>query len=225
MIALLLLIALQTSPTSPPDSVYSSPYVRALVDRASSSNRRVPDSLQGYLARVESEMAFIARQPDGVEQTVTVEQTASVVRWRRTGAYEQRVIGYRSQSLGLTASPIGFFQQAWTVPVLYGNRIILLFGQPDSLRRRAVRRQRRDTIVAVHPFALDRDDLYRFSGGDTVVTIDPGGRTIPIVRVHVEPHGERLTRETTAFEGDIDSMRIPGGDAQVTVGLSFKRES
>lgn len=28
-----------------------------------------------------------------------------------------------------------------------------------------------------------------------------------------------------AFEGDIDSMRIPGGDAQVTVGLSFKRES
>ena len=45
-------------------------------------------------------MAFVARQPDGIEQTFTVEQAASVVRWQRSGSYEQRVVGYRSQSVG-----------------------------------------------------------------------------------------------------------------------------
>lgn len=202
MIALLLAVMAQAGGVV--DSVYSSAYVRELVGRASVSNRRIPDALRGYQARVETEMAFIARQPDGTEQTFTVEQAASVARWKRTGEYEQRVIGYRSQSVGLTVSAVGFFRQAWTVPILYGNRVTLLFGQQDSIRRNTPRRRRASTVVAVHPFATDREQLYRFSGGDTVVTIRPEGREIPIVRVHVEPHGDRLTRRATAFQGDIE---------------------
>jgi hypothetical protein len=81
----------------------------------------------------------------------------------------------------------------------------LLFGEQDSTRRNSPgQRRRANAIVAVHPFAEDRDQLYRFSGGDTVVTIRPGSREIPIVRVHVEPHGDRLTRQATAFRGDIE---------------------
>jgi hypothetical protein len=202
MIALLLAVMAQAGTAG--DSTYSSAYVRQLVERASVSNRRIPDSLRGYQARVETEMAFIARQVDGTEQTFTVEQAASIARWKRTGEYEQRVIGYRSQSVGLTVSAVGFFRQAWTVPILYGNRITLLFGQQDSTRRNTPRRRRVSAVIAVHPFAADRERLYRFSGGDTVVTIKPGGREIPIVRVHVEPQGERLTRRATAFQGDIE---------------------
>ena len=150
-------------------------------------------------------MAFIARQPDGAEQTFTIEQTESVARWDRSGRYEQRVIGYRSQSVGLTVSAVGMFRQAWTIPVLYGNRIALLFGSPDSNSRRPGRQRRRsDTTLAVHPFADDREHVYRYSGGDTVVTINPGGRDIPVVRIHVEPSSERLTRKTAAFRGDIE---------------------
>jgi hypothetical protein len=197
-----LLVAAQISAATAVDSTYSTPAVRRLVERASVSNRRVPDSLRAYRARVESEIAFVARQADGTEQTFSVEQTENAVRWDRTGRYEQRVVGYRAQSVGLTVPAVGLIRQAWTVPILYGNRITLLFGKPDSTRRS--RRQRSDSTVAVHPFAEDRGDLYRFSGGDTVVTINPGGRDIPVVRVHAEPRAVRLTRQTVAFRGDIE---------------------
>jgi hypothetical protein len=205
MVAVLLIALMQGASPVSADSIYSTTVVRQLVERASAANRRVPDALRGYQARVESEMAFIARQPDGTEQTFTVEQAASTVRWDRSGRFEQRVVGYRSQSVGVTVSAVGMFRQAWAVPILYGNRITLLFGLQDSTRRNSPgRRRRSDIVVAVHPFADDREQVYRFSGGDTVVTLRPGGREIPIVRVHVEPHGDHLTRRTATFRGDID---------------------
>jgi hypothetical protein len=205
MVALFLTAVMQGVAPAPVDSVYSTPRVRELVERASISNRRVPEGLAGYDARVESEMAFIARQPDGIEQTFTVEQAATTVHWDRSGQFEQRVVGYRSQSVGVTISAVGLFREAWVVPILYGNRMTLLFGLQDSTRQKSPSQRRRaDAVIAVHPFADDRDRLYRFSGGDTVVTIRPGGREIPIVRVHVEPYGDRLTREATAFRGDIE---------------------
>ena len=203
---LALVVATMAQLATPPssDSTYTTPALRALVGRAVVANRRVPDSLIAYRARMESELAFVARQPDGIEQTFAIEQTESSVRWTRTGEFEQRVVGYRSQSVGVTVSAVGLFRQAWAVPILYGNRITLLFGQPDSAARRARRRSRTDTTVAVHPFADDRERVYRYSGGDTVVTINPGSRDIRIVRVHVEPHGENVTRRTAAFRGDIE---------------------
>lgn len=204
-----LLVAVFAQAASPPgDSTYSSPAVRELVERASTANRTVPDSLQAYRARVASEMAFIARRADGTEQTFAVEQTESVVQWDRSGRYEQRVVGYRSQAVGVTMSAVGLFRQAWTVPVLYGNRIALFFGDDSgSGRRRArrpQRRQRGEPTIAVHPFAADRERVYRFAGGDTVVTIDPGGRTIPIVRIHVDPSADHVRQPTVAFRGDVE---------------------
>jgi hypothetical protein len=201
------MLAAATAPQSV-DSTYSTPAVRALVERASVQNRHVPDSLRAYVARAESELAVAARQADGVEQTFAVEQTANVVRWERGGRYEQRVVGYRSQSVGFTLSAVGMFRQAWTVPMLYGNRIALLLGQPDSTTRgdapRRARRRRGTATMAVHPFAADREPVYRFSGGDTIATLHPGGREIPIVRVRVEPRPEGVTRPTTLFRGDIE---------------------
>jgi hypothetical protein len=229
MVRLVFIVALQTAAPAANDSIYSSPALRRLVERASELNRRVPDSLRTYRAKVESEMAFIARQADGIEQTFTVEQTASNVQWDRSGGYEQRVIGYRSQSLGLTISAAGLFRQAWTVPILYGNRISLLFGQ-DSMRPRSVRRKRSDIVVAVHPFAADRDEVYHFSGGDTIVIIHPGGRSIPVVRIQVKPQAGRLTRQMTVFDGDIEVdeqraqiVRMRG--RFVTIGPSTKARS
>ena len=204
MVSLIVLAVLQSVAPQQADSVYSSPAVRQIVERAVVANRRVPDSLQSYHARVESEMSFVARQADGTEASFSVEQTASLVRWDRTGDFEQRVIGYRTQSVGLTLSALGLCRVPWTVPILYGNRIALLFGQPDTTRRSGQRRRPRVANVAVHPFAEDREAVYRFSGGDTVVTLRPGTREIPIVRIHVDPRGDRLTRNTMVFRGDVE---------------------
>lgn len=182
------------------DSLYSSSAVRTLVEDASRLNRRVPASLLSYRASAESEIAIVARRSEGQEGVVSVEQTQNEVRWDRTGAFEQRVVGYRAQSIGLQFASISFFRQAWTVPVLYGNRITLLFGR-DTTQRRSGRRAQR--LVAVHPLAEDRERVYRFTGGDTVVTLRVDGREIPIVRIMAEPRDD-APDSTVAFRGELD---------------------
>jgi hypothetical protein len=184
------------------DSIYPSASMRALVEDASRLNRQVPASLGGYRARAESEIAIVARRPEGNEGAVSVEQTQNEVKWARTGEYEQRVVGYRAQSIGLQLSSLSFFRQAWTVPVLYGNRLTLLFGRDTSSRRpRRVRQEQR--LVAVHPLAEDRERVYRYSGGDTLATLRVNGRAIPIVRLLVEPRDDAHD-STVAFRGELD---------------------
>ena len=65
-----------------------------------------------------------------------------------------------------------------------------------------------DTVPVIHPLADDRERYYRYSGGDTVLTLrapngSGGTRVIPIVRVHVEPRGIVGAR-TGLFAGDLD---------------------
>jgi hypothetical protein len=147
MLTLLLALGLQagaagqTPPTSSPAGAdtaganYSSTALRAFVARASERNRAVPPGLAGYQATIESEMAFVAYRGDGDaarEQAVQVEQVANAARWTRDGAYEQRVIGYRAQTMGMNLSTLSYFRSAWTVPVLYGNRLSLFFGRDTA---------------------------------------------------------------------------------------------
>jgi len=205
MLSLVLAAQLAASavpPRAAADSLYASPAVRALVEEASRLNRRVPASLFSYRATAESEIAIVGRRGEGQEGVVSVEQTQNEIRWDRTGAFEQRVTGYRAQSIGLQFASISFFRQAWTVPVLYGNRITLLFGR-DTTQRRGMRRARGQRLVAVHPLAEDRERVYRFSGGDTVVTLRVDGREIPIVRVMAEPRDD-APDSTVAFRGELD---------------------
>jgi hypothetical protein len=213
---LLLLALLQIAATEPatrpppppplflaadPDSLYASEALRALVARAVARNRLIPEGLESYRARIESEVGIVSRRPDGAEGTFSVEQVNSDVRWRLPGSYEQRVTGYRQQALGVNVSMLGFFRQAWTVPMLYGNRLSLFFGRDSA---RTSRMQRRGPITAVHPFAEDRERVYRFSGGDTVQVLRTGERAQPIARVLVEPRGVPVDTPTTVFSGEVD---------------------
>lgn len=196
-----MLIFLLAAQIAVADSVYSSAAVRDVVAEAARLNREVPAALQGYRANVESEIAIVARRANGAEGIFSVEQVRNEVRWVRTGEFEQRVVGYRSQAVGLSFSALGFIRNAWTVPILYGNRINLLFGRDSTRTRRGRRPATR--LVAIHPLAEDRDRVYRFAGGDTVVTMRVNGRAIPIVRVAVEPRGD-LPPRTVVFRGDLD---------------------
>lgn len=205
--ALLLAFAADTTLVPPPAAdtgLYASRALRGLVERAVETNRRVPELLGGYRARLESEISIGNRRSEGMEMAVSIEQIASTLTWDRTGSYEQVVNGYRSQSIGATFSTLGFFRNGWAIPTLYGNRLALLFGRDTSqaVRRRRDRRGG-DPLYAIHPLAEDRERYYRYEGGDTILTMRVDGREIPIVRIEVKLRDDVPDR-SVVFLGELD---------------------
>lgn len=206
-----LLVAAQLlAPSTQP--AYPSPELHALVDRASDQNRVVPPSLLSYRASVESEISVLTRRADGEESAVSVEQAQNAVHWQRSGRFEQHVNGYRARLSGPSLSALAFLRNAWTIPVLYGNRLSLFFGDKAAAGKMwedpgagsASASTRGGTPLAVHPFAVGRDRVYTFSGGDTIAVIRTSQRAIPIVRVQVEPRAEQPDWPVVVFRGEID---------------------
>ena len=178
--------------------------VQALVEAAAQLNRIVPPALGGYRARLESEISIGNRRAEGMEMAVSLEQVASDLTWDRTGAYAQRIIGYRTQSLGTNVATIGFFRSGWIIPSLYGNRLALLFGRDTTeAGRRRQQRQGRDPLYAVHPLATDRARYYTYAGGDTVQILRTPTREVPIVRVTVALRPD-VPPGSVVFVGDLD---------------------
>ena len=210
MLAPLLMLQLAQSPAQMP--LYSSPSLREFVDAAAASNREPPAALAGYRARVESELSLIVRDTLGRERSAQIEQVALSAQWDRGREYDLRVVGYRSQSVGVPYSALSF-ARGWTIPYLYGDRLTLGvdFGELDTAgqkrsRADSAKHKTIDTVHAVHPLADDREQFYRYRGGDTVAILRSGQREIPIIRVHVVPVLDSATRVTrlAAFEGEID---------------------
>jgi len=176
------------------DSTYATPALRALVSAAADSNRHPPRELRGYTSRVETEVGLIIRDSLGRENAGEIEQMTSRAKWTRDGPYDLHVIGYRSQTVGVPYSSLSIVR-GWTVPSLYGERL--------SLGAYMTRANQRDTLTVVHPFAEDRDQYYRFTGGDTVTVLRVGSRSVPIARIRVHPDFKHTTR-FGAFDGEID---------------------
>jgi hypothetical protein len=198
---------------APPDSTYATQALRAFIGRAATENRAPHPELAGYQATVETELALILRDSIGREIVGQLEQLAALADWQRaSGEYDLHVVGFRSQSLGAPYSALTFTRM-YTVPTLYGNRLVI--GMNDGLPRprgdtAAVRRasqrdsaEGRERYRAIHPLAVDRDRYYRFTGGDTVATVMYSSRSIPLVRVFVEPV-RRPGSNFAAFEGELD---------------------
>ncbi len=185
-------------------ATYSSLALRDIISAAVHGNRLVPSGLGGYRARVESEISIGSQRPDKGEFAFSVEQVASAVSWTRSGAFEQHVDGYRAQFTGLQFASIGFLRNAWAVPSLYGNRLALLFGRDTNRAGPRIGGGRfQATAFAVHPLAEDRERVYRYRGGDTVVVLRLMGRAIPIIRVLVTPRAG-IANETVIFTGELD---------------------
>ncbi len=187
----------------PETTTYSTPALRAVIASAVAVNRRVPPRLGRYAAQLESEIQFTYTRGDQSEAVISVEQVASTLTWNRNGATEQNIIGYRSQALGMQLPTIGFLDNAWAVPSLYGNRLSLMFGQDTSIRRLRGRSRSDPVLFAVHPLADDRERYYRFSGGDTVQTLRVGDRSLSIVRIQVTPR-EHPDGKVVLFTGEIE---------------------
>src|SRR5438094_2119374 len=203
------------------DSVYSSRAVESFMAVASAANNNPPAALRGYRTRVESELSLVLRDTLGRERVAQVEQVAMNAVWERGQRYDLRVVGYRSQTVGVPYSALSF-ARSWTIPYLHGDRLTLGVEFPERAapRPRATRsppsdsladstnekRRAADTIHAVHPFAADRERYYRYTGGDTVAVLRTRRGGVPIVRVHVRPVFDSAARAVRigAFEGEID---------------------
>ena len=187
----------------------------ALLADASTRNL-LPPALLGYRAAVETELAMLLHREDRTEFTAAIEQVASTLQWERSGLTAQHVIGYRSMGTTVSMVSAGGGAGGWLTPTLYGNRFRLRVQRPDSARRtrpspasrvptrgNAMRADGSDTLPAVHPLATDRDRYYTFTGGDTVITLRVGARTIPIVQVRVRPR-PGLTEKVLLLDGELD---------------------
>ena len=182
---------------SPPAADTAAALARFL-DEASAINSVVPERLRAYTARVETEMSLSVVDSADLERIAQVEQVASVVRWRATGAYEQRVVGHRSQAVGPMFSLMSMFG-GWTTPTLYGNRL-QLGVTPSSAGTRPEPVLPRG--LAVHPLASNRDLYYRFDGGDTVAIVQARDRRIHLMRVRVTPR-DTVPGDAILFLGEL----------------------
>ncbi|MBL0170907.1 MAG: hypothetical protein IPP90_09280 [Gemmatimonadaceae bacterium] len=179
--------------------------LRALAELLADASTRnaLPADLIAYKSRVETEIAVLLRREEGTEAVAAVEQVASTMRWTRSGAYDQHVIGYRAQQSGPNVSMLSVFQTGWLNPTLYGNRLRIRTRSSRSVARSTLRGDGADTLPAVHPLAADRERYYTYSGGDTIVTIRVGDRTIPIAQVRVTPRSD-ITSPVVLFDGELD---------------------
>jgi len=166
-----------------PARLDSAQSIATLLNDAARVNALIPERLRAYRARIESEMSLVVLDSGGRERTAQIEEVASDVRWRAPDRYDQRVIGYRHQSVGPTFSLMSFFG-GWTIPTLYGNRLQLGVTSASDPNKPATAMGR---SLTVHPLAPNRDTYYTFAGGDTAVTLFSNGRRIPIVHVRVTP--------------------------------------
>jgi len=181
----------------PAASITDSAALATLLSDASRVNAQIPERLRAYRARIESEMSLLVLDSGGRERTVQLEQIASDVRWRAPDSYDQRVVGYRHQSVGPMFSLMSFFG-GWTIPTLYGNHL-QLGATPVSLSNKTTTFGR---SLAIHPLAPNRDRYYSYAGGDTAVTLVSNGRRIPIVAVHVTPRAN-APGDAFLFLGDM----------------------
>lgn len=186
-----------------PDSVYASVALRNVVQAAALANRDAPSALNAYKAHLETEIGLLIVDTLGRERTGQIEQIGSLATWSRDSGYDAHVLGYRSQSAGIPMSMVGMIR-GWSLPMLYGERLLIgIEGSRDSAANAARRRNRRDTIIAIHPFAADRETFYRYSGGDTIAVLTTATRRIPLIRIRVMPY-MAADVAFAAFDGEVD---------------------
>lgn len=207
-------LVLQLAAATPSPPTYSTPALEAFIGAAATANRAPPSDLLGYRARIESELSLLVRDSLGRERVAQVEQVAMTATWDRGADYQLRVVGYRSQTVGVPYSALSI-ARSWTVPYLYGDRLTLGVdvGQTASPPKRGTggadssgRKSSGDTLRAIHPLAADRAGYYRYSGGDTVAVLHSRARAIPIMRVRVTPQLDSVSGAVRigAFDGEID---------------------
>ncbi|HSW28587.1 MAG TPA: hypothetical protein VLH75_03740 [Longimicrobiales bacterium] len=199
--------------------------MRALVEAAAARYREPGAGVVPFTARIESEIGVLLRQPNGEEILTGVEQIAGQVTWSGGGDLVQSLTAYRSRFSGPALSTLTYIRGPWVVAPLAGDRVPLVLAadpppRPEGEDTTALRPatgveatdasgRRREMPSMVNPLGSDRAAYYRFSGGDTVLTLRLPTRTIPVVRIAVEP--SVVSADVLLFRGEIHLDAIAHG--------------
>lgn len=197
MIALLALLTLQQTGDT---AAYSSPALRTLVARAASTNASPATGLLAYTGRYESEVAMVKLLPGRIEGASTIEQTAGRFTWVAGQGYGQHQEGYRVVTTGVPLPAAAALSKGWIVPTLTGPRWEVFGASSGAKTLVGIDSAGRFSVTS--PLGPDRDDTYRFEGGDTLTMDMPTGPPQRVVRVVVWPR-EGLTEATKVFRGDL----------------------
>ena len=137
-----------------------------------------------------------------MEGTVTVDQIGGEFRWDREKGYGQHQVGYRQETTGVPLPTSAFLFSGWVVPNLYGPEL-KTFGNDRAEPTTPITAQpTAQEVKTVSPLSFDRDSIYRFAGGDTVMLDFPDGPPERLVLVRVTPKVD-LPEKTQVFRGDI----------------------
>ena len=199
MLHLLFLLS-QAPPQAADTTGYTSPALRAVVTKAHAANAAPPPSLLGYTAKFESEVAITKRLPDRIEGASTIEQTEGQFTWVLGKGYEQHQLGYRVITTGVPLPGSAALSNGWIMPTLTGRQYDLFGGSSGAATSAGA--DSSGTATAVSPLGPERDEFYRFEGGDTLTIEMPVGAPARVVRVKVWPR-DNLPRKEKVFRGDL----------------------
>jgi len=156
----------------------------------------------GYTATIESEISTLARRDTRIEGASYLEQLSSLARWTSDGVFEQHIVGTRNFPNAIPISRIAFLRIGWVAPSLSGERL-------QVINRTGLKETDFDQTligpyapeIMVHPLASDRDQYYRYRGGETLNRMFDGVSRRVIV-IEVSPV-TTLKQEETLFEGEM----------------------
>jgi len=197
MVSLLLLIVQAQARDT---ATYSSPALKAVIDRAAAANAAPPADLRGYTARYESEVAMAKRLPDRIEGTSTIEQTAGEFTWVVGRGFSQYQEGYRVVTTGVPLPASAALSNGWILPTLTGPKLDVFGANSGALT--AVGQDSSGEHSIWSPLGPDRERYYRFEGGDTLTMEFPSGPPQQVVRIIVWPR-EDLHEPAKVFRGDL----------------------
>lgn len=157
-------------------SAFRDPSARELVGRAREYRRQADRSVTGYqtLARQRVAVGMRALSRD---RTVYRAETAARIDWRRDGGTRVEVLGAREMTPDTESG----------IPGGIRTEVRDLAFDPSSDRLRIGL----DGSWVRHPLAVGSEEDYRFRAGDTLTVRLPGGNSVRVYELRVEPRHTR----------------------------------
>ncbi|MCU0622235.1 MAG: hypothetical protein MUF53_00055, partial [Gemmatimonadaceae bacterium] len=184
-------LAAQEAPGASSDSTYATPALRAIVTQAAA--RAVAP--RAYVAWTEQESATFRVRDDGRVVPQIIQQTQAALHWDAATGVEQRGADARAETYELDPAGEQGLRVGWWLPLVTGDRFRLrqpTAALPTGLERLVLGAvgavaTEFDTVAVVHPLARDREQFYRYTGGDTLPLVLDDGSAVSAVRIRVVP--------------------------------------
>lgn len=178
--ALLLSLALFAAPALRPDTLppFADSATRAVVLRAQARQRSQDTLVTDYTAHLHYRMSFaLGRRRWARIPPFGVAEQDAVVHWQRPNDLRVDVLGRRAVSRSRDADLSAGFDRPWFVPRALGDSVRILGSDFPSR-------------AALHPFAADGPEWYRYALTDSMRISAPDGRLITLLGITVTPRRE-----------------------------------